>query len=114
VRLEHAFLAEVREELTSRNVLEEHVELSCVLRESLEGDLDGRRDTIKGCEIELRIRYSLAMWSTCCDLMISSFFMIFTQEYLPLVFFLTSRTRPNEPASRKEYPHPALSDTRNP
>ena len=43
------------------------------------------------------MRYSLEMWSTCCDLISSSFFIILTQKYLFEFFFFTSRTFPKEP-----------------
>jgi hypothetical protein len=69
---------------------------------------------MKGWEIELRMRYSLEMWSTCCDFISSSFFMIFTQLYFPVFFFFTSRTCPNEPASPNPYPSPGWSGTRSP
>ena len=97
VRFEHALLAKVREQLSSGNVFQEHVQLPTVLGEPFEGDLRGLCGTMNGCVSELRILYSLAMWSTCCDLMSSSLRMIFTQEYLPVAFRLTSRTRPNDP-----------------
>lgn len=102
------------EELTPRHVLHEHVEVAGVLRESLEVDLRGGRGTMKGWEMELKMRYSLEMWSTCCDLISSSFFMIFTQLYFPVFFFFTSRTCPNEPALPHPYPIPGWSGTRSP
>jgi hypothetical protein len=97
VSLEHALLSQVGEELSSRNELHEHVEVAGILCEAVEVNLSGRGCTTKGWEMVLRILYSLAMWSTCCDLMSSDFFMILTQEYLLVFFFLTSRTVPKDP-----------------
>lgn len=97
MRFEHALLAKVSEQLPSGDVFQEHVKLSTILGKPFEGDLRGLVGTMKGWVSELSILYSLAMWSTCCDLMSSSLRMTFTQEYLPVVFRLTSRTRPNDP-----------------
>jgi hypothetical protein len=106
--LEHALLPQMREELPSRDILQEHVQLPTILSQPLEVDLHGGGGTMKGWEMPLRMRYSLEMWSTCCDLMSSSFRMIFTQEYLPVALRRTSRTRPNDPESGLIYPRPAL------
>jgi hypothetical protein len=114
VGLEHALLPEMGEELSSGDVLQEHVEVSVVLGESFEVDLRGVRLTMKGWVTEERILYSLAMWSTCCDLMSSSFRMIFTQLNLPVPLRLTRRTRPKDPNSLGMYPRPALSGTSSP
>lgn len=62
---EHAFFPEVREEFAPRHVLHEHVDVFGVLGKSSEVDLDEDISTMKGCEIELKILYSLLMWSTC-------------------------------------------------
>lgn len=61
MRLEHALFPQMGEKLPAGDVLQEHVELSGVLSESLEADLNGMGCTMKGCEMELRMRYSLAM-----------------------------------------------------
>lgn len=95
--LEHALFPEMREEFSSGDVLHEDVEIAGVLGEALEVDLNKKDTTMKGWLMLLRMRYSLEMWSTCCDLISSSFFIILTQKYLFEFFFFTSRTLPNEP-----------------
>jgi len=97
MRFKHTLLPQMREKFSSRYVFQKHVETTWVLRNALEIDLNHMDDTMNGCEIELSILYSLDMWSTCCAFMRSSFFIIFTHEYLDVFFFLTSRTCPKEP-----------------
>jgi hypothetical protein len=99
VGFEHAFLAEMVEEFSSGDVFHEHVDIFGVLGDTFEINLNGGGGTIKGWLIELRILYSLEMWSTCWDLISSSFFMILTQEYFVVCFFFTSFTFPKEPTS---------------
>jgi hypothetical protein len=114
MRLKHALLPQMCEELTSGDILQEHIQLSTILRQSLKVDLNGRGGTMKGWEMPLRMRYSLEMWSTCCDLISSSFRIIFTQEYLPVALRRTSRTRPKDPELPAAYPRPAPSGTSSP
>lgn len=45
VGLEHAFLPEMREELTSGHILHEHIEMPGALSESIEVDNEGMSDT---------------------------------------------------------------------
>jgi hypothetical protein len=104
----------MREQLPAGDVLQKHVEVSTVLGQSFEVDLGLMDVTMKGWEMELRILYSLEMWSTCCDLMSSSLRMTFTQLNLPVALRLTNRTLPKEPESKGTYLHPALSDNRSP
>lgn len=114
VRFEHALLAKMSEELSSGDVLHVDVKIAGVLGESFEVNLNKKDSTMKGWLIVLRMRYSLEMWSTCCDLMSSSFFMILTQKYLFEFFFLTSRTLPKEPMSYRAYLLRELQGTRSP
>lgn len=100
---EHPFFAEVSKQLSSRNIFHEHVDVFGGLGKSREVDLSWLRLTMKGWEMELRILYSLLMWSTCWALMSSAFFMIFTHEYLCVLFFLARRTVPKEPRWEGEY-----------
>ena len=57
MRLEHAFLPEMREELASRDVLHKHVEMPRALGESIEVDLSNASLTMKGWVTQLRMRY---------------------------------------------------------
>ena len=58
---EHALFAEVVEQLSSRNVLHEHVDIFRVLSDTFEIDLNQQKGTMKGWLIVLRILYSLEM-----------------------------------------------------
>ena len=59
--LEHAFLSQMRDQLATGDILQEHVEIPTVLGQSFEVDLHVMRGTIKGWLMELSILYSLAM-----------------------------------------------------
>ena len=101
------------EELTSWYKLHKNVETPGILSEAVKVNLSGEEGTMKGWEIVLSILCSFAMWSTCCDLIISAFFMILTHEYLLEFFFLTRRTVPKDPAYRKEYLNQGWSSYRS-
>lgn len=49
------------EELTSGDILQEHIQLSTILCQPFEVDLHRKDVTMKGWESPLRMRYSLAM-----------------------------------------------------
>lgn len=112
--LEHAFLSQMREQLATGDILQKHVYIPTVLGQSFEVDLHVMRGTIKGWLMELSILYSLAMWSTCWDLMSSSLRMIFAQLNLPVALRLTSRTLPKEPECRGSYLSRGPSGSRSP
>lgn len=97
VWFKHAFFSKMVKQFSAGNELQEHIDELRVLSDALEANLNPLGCTMKGCWMLRSIRYSLEMWSTCCDLISYSFFMIFTQQYLEVVFFLTRRTLPNEP-----------------
>lgn len=109
--LEHTLFAQMSEEFSPRHIFHEDVKTAWVLSDSFEINLRQATSTIKVWFIELSILYSLDMWSTCCALIISSLFIILTQEYRTVFFFLTKRTLPNEPNSL--IPYPRLQQTSN-
>lgn len=94
---EHAFFSEMIEKLPSWDELQKHVDELRVLSDSFEIHLRQTKLTMNGWFIELRILYSFEMWSTCCDFISYSFFMIFTHRYFDVFFFFTSLTFPKEP-----------------